>query len=133
MNRILVVDNALITVWAYPDRGIIHHMMKGYCFGAEFREGLTGGVEAMERYRATKWLSDNRANGALPPDDEAWGVGVWFPRALAAGWKHWGIVQPEKVIGQINMARFVSRYGEFGISARMFSDPDEALRWLDDA
>lgn len=133
MSRVRVVDNALITVWAYPDRRIIHHVMKAYCFGADFREGLTRGVEAMELYRATKWLSDDRANGALPPEDEAWGLEVWFPRARAAGWRHWAVVQPGKIIGQINMERFVKLYAEQGIEARMFSDPDEALRWLEEA
>jgi hypothetical protein len=131
MNRVSIVDNALISVWAYPERRIIHHMMKAYCFGADLREGLLRGVEAMERYRATKWLSDDRANGALLPDDEVWGVEVWFPRARAAGWEHWAIVQPGKVIGQINMERFVKRYAELGVNARMFSDPDEAFAWLD--
>jgi hypothetical protein len=132
MNRSLLVDNDLISVWVYPERKLIHHHMKAYCFGHEFREALTRGVEAMEQYRATKWLSDDRANGALPPDDEAWASTVWSRRARAAGWRRWSIVQPAKLIGQINMARFVKLYTELGVDARMFSDPDEALRWLDE-
>jgi hypothetical protein len=131
MNRITIVENSLIAVWAYPERKMIHHMMKDYCFGPDFREGLTRGLEAMELHKATKWLSDDRANGALPPDDSEWGIRVWFPRARAAGWQHWAVVQPAKVIGQINMERFVKDSGARGVNARMFADPDQAMRWLD--
>ncbi|HWO17501.1 MAG TPA: hypothetical protein VNO30_01955 [Kofleriaceae bacterium] len=131
MNRIPVVDNSLISVWVYPEQRLIHHQMKRFCFGNDFREALTRGVEAMQQYGATKWLSDDRANSALPPDDGQWGTEVWFPRAKAAGWKHWAIVQPRKILGQTNMDRFARQFGDQGINARMFTDPDEALRWLE--
>jgi hypothetical protein len=42
-------------------------------------------------------------------------------------------VQPAKIIGQVNMARFVKLYADLGINARMFGDPDEAMKWLDEA
>jgi hypothetical protein len=133
MDKILLVDNSLITVWAYPGKGVIHHQMKVYCHGAEFRDGLSRGVEAMEQYRATKWLSDDRASGALPPEDDAWGVTVWFPRAKAAGWRRWAIVKPAKIIGQVYLDRISRMYAEHGVEARMLADPDEAMRWLAEA
>lgn len=43
------------------------------------------------------------------------------------------MVQPEKIIGQINMGRFVKKYAQLGINARVFTDPDEAFKWLDTA
>jgi hypothetical protein len=112
---------------------MIHHRMKAYCHGAAFREALTKGLEAMERYRATKWLSDDRANGALLNEDSEWAIKVWSPRAMAAGWKHWAVVQPAQVIGQINLRKFIKGYADIGINARMFSDPDEAMKWLDES
>lgn len=132
MNRILVADNDLITVWVYPDRKMMHHHMKTYCHGEPLREAMMKGVEALEHYRATKWLADDRANGALVPEDVEWANKVWFPRTKAGGWKHWSIVQPQKIIGQVNMARFVKLYAELGINARMFDDPVEAEQWLDE-
>jgi hypothetical protein len=39
-------------------------------------------------------------------------------------------VQPEKVIGQMNMKNLIEQYAKQGITAKMFSDPDEALEWL---
>ncbi|HEU4731438.1 MAG TPA: hypothetical protein VFT22_26270 [Kofleriaceae bacterium] len=130
-DKISIVENELISVWLYPQRKMIHHRMKTFCHGDRFRDALTKGAEAMEHYKATKWLSDDRGNGAVLAEDGAWGETHWFPRVKAAGWKHWAVVQPAKIIGQMNMARFIKQYAELGINARMFSDPDQAFRWLD--
>jgi hypothetical protein len=132
MKKILVFDKPTTAVWVYPERKIVQHFMKTYCYGAEFREALTRGLEALELHKATKWLTDNRAGGSIPREDEAWARTVWMARALAAGWRHWSIVEPEKVIGQIGMKRVLKALQESGINARMFSDPDEAMRWLDE-
>ena len=86
----------------------------------------------MERRGASKWLSDDRANNALPPADEEWAREVWFPRTRAAGWRHWAIVQPLKVLGQMNVRRFAEAYAAQGITARIFSDPNAAMAWLCD-
>jgi hypothetical protein len=42
-------------------------------------------------------------------------------------------VAPEKVIGQINMARLSQKYIELGINTRMFGDPGEAMAWIVEA
>jgi hypothetical protein len=131
MNKSLVVDNAMMTVWVYPARGMIHHVMKSYCYGRDFREGLTKGTEAMRLHKVTKWLSDDRASGPLPKDDEKWAYEDWFPQTVAAGWKHWAILQPAKVIAKIKYARATSSWADLGINARVFTDPDEAMKWLD--
>lgn len=130
-NKISIVDNDMIAVWVYPARRTIHHQMKAYCYGDRFYQALMKGAEALEQYHATKWLSDNRVTGALPAEDAEWTAKNWFPKVKAAGWRHWAVVQPEKVIGQLNMSRFIKKYSELGINARMFSDIDEAFRWLD--
>ena len=131
MNKLSVVDNRLITIWVYPERKMIHHQMKMYCHGDEFRDALMKGAEAMELYQATKWLSDDRVNGAITPEDQAWSSKHWIPRVKAAGWSYWAVVQPARLIGQSSIARFVEVCASFGVTARMFADPDEALRWLD--
>ena len=133
MQPLTLLETEVISMWIYPERKMVHHVMKAYCFGAELRGALMTGAEAMERHGATKWLSDDRANSAVPPDDEEWAMQVWLPRVRAAGWRHWAAVQPDKIIGQINLARWVRSMSELGINARMFADPDEAMRWLDAA
>jgi hypothetical protein len=133
MDKILVADNSLISVWAYPERKLIHSRQKMYSHGDDFRDALNKGTDAMELYKATKWLSDTSVHGGLPPEDEAWVTQTWFPRTKAAGWRHWAVVKPTKIIGQLNLSRFIKTFADLGINACMFSDPVEAMKWLDDA
>jgi hypothetical protein len=91
---------------------------------------LERGTELLEERRALKWLSDDRGNGPVKPEDSEWCRTVWFPRALAAGWKHWAVAMPEGVLGQMNMRRWIETYAEAGINAHPFDDPDAALAWL---
>lgn len=131
MNRILILDTSQITVWAYPRLRIVHHQMKTHCHGAEFREALLGVIDAMERYRAPKYLSDNRAGAAVIAADSEWAGKVWFPRAQVVGWSHWAVVQPANLIGQLSLNRHATQTATNpGIDARVFSDPDEAMKWL---
>lgn len=130
MNKIQIADNPQISVWFYPEQAIIYSCMKGFCYGADYRDALMKGVETMKAHKAVKWLSDNRLGGAVARDEEEWGEKVWIPAARAARWKHWGVVLPERVIGQISLKRLLKQYDNLGINVRFFSDPDEAMKWL---
>jgi hypothetical protein len=130
MAAVVILDNEDATLWYHAGGKTIHHYVKRFIHGEPLRTVLEQGAVAMAKYRAIRWLSDDRNNGALTPEDEKWGREVWFPTALKAGWKHWAIVQPAKVVGQLNMKRFKETYAQAGINAQMFSDPDEAMTWL---
>jgi hypothetical protein len=125
-----ILDNDFATIWCYPKKGIIHHQLHKYFFGETFREILMTGLEAFENNACTKWLSDDRNFGAIFPDDKKWGDAVWRPRVLAAGWKFWAMVLPEKVTGQMNIKKMVAEYKELGLVTRVLSDPKEAMNWL---
>jgi hypothetical protein len=60
-----------------------------------------------------------------------WGITNWFPRVFNSGWKYWAIVMPDKVVGQMNMKRFIDNYAQQGLAIQIFDDPDEALKWLE--
>ena len=105
--------------------------MNAYVFGDAYRNALTTICDAMKSYQLTTWLADLQAQSAVPPDDLEWTSRHWRPRMMAAGWKHWAIVQPTKIIGQVRMERVAKLFGEQGLDVRTFADPDEALRWID--
>ena len=132
MNQILIFDGPLMSVWVYPAQRMIHHIQKGYNHGAPFREALDKATDALQLYRATKWLSDDRATGPVPKEDEDWAQHTWFPRTKAAGWKHWAIIPPLKVIGHIKIERLGKQYSELGINTRLFTSPGEAMKWLEE-
>ena len=93
---------------------------------------MTRGVELFERHGASKWLSDDRGNGALHPDDGKWAMEVWSNRTVAAGWKYWAIVMPDAALGRANMRRFIREYADRGVDVKIFENPQEALEWLKD-
>ncbi len=126
----VVFESPSVVMWYHPDSKIVHHQIKKFAFGKEFRDFLLAGTAAMGKYKATKWLSDDRSNTALAKEDLDWAQTNWFPQTVAAGWKHWAIVQPEKTLGKMAMDRLVKDYLMAGINAKFFSDPEEAMKWL---
>jgi hypothetical protein len=131
MPAIVVLDNEYASVGVIHEKRIVRHQFKKFIQGKDLREALTTGVELMKKHRCTKWYSDDRKNGPLSTADSEWCKTVWFPTALKAGWKTWAIVLPEMVIGQMNMQRFVDEYQKQGVETRVFSNPQQAMSWLE--
>ncbi len=129
-ERQVVLHNDHITLWYYPALKIVHHQMVQAPTSSEFRELLTKGAETLERFRAIKWMSDDRGNTLLRPDDEAWAQAEWLPRVLNAGFKFWAIVLPEAAIGKLNMQRLAAFHATHGILSRIESMPAPAFTWL---
>lgn len=126
-----VLNNDYATVYVYSDKKIVHHEIHKFIFGDKFQEMMLAGIDAFEKHRCTKWLSDDRKNSALRKVDTDWGAEVWEPRILKAGWKHWALVLPEKVIGQMNMKGLIERYSGLGVNVKAFTDPQEGMDWLE--
>jgi hypothetical protein len=126
----VVLENESVTMQYHEESGILEHRFHKHVWGPTFREALNKGLEALQQHGGTKWLSDDRANAAVPQDDTDWALNDWFPRAQKTGWKYWAIVLPDHVIGQMNMKRFISTYSAKGVSVRVFDNPVPALAWL---
>jgi hypothetical protein len=131
MSPVSLFESDHATMWYHPDKKIVHHQIHKFIFGEEFQKLLLTGTDAIKKNRAQKWLSDDRSNSVLRKEDIEWGMVNWFPQTVQAGWKYWAIVQPEKMIAQINMEKLAQDYAKAGIVAKFFSDPDEAMRWLE--
>ena len=131
MPKQTIFDDDFVTVWYIPEKKMVYHQIHKFVFGKEFRDFLLAGTEAMKKNKGTKWLSDDRANTVMSQEDMSWGQTVWFPQTVAAGWKYWAIVQPAKVLAQMAMEDLVKAYSAAGITAKFFTDPDEAMKWLE--
>lgn len=127
---ITVLDDEYATLLYHARYRLVHHTFHQPIVGSAFRDVLTKGVEFFEQRGACKWLSDDRRNAALHPDDGKWAMEVWSKRAVAAGWKYWAIVMPDAALGRANMRRFIREYGDRGVEVRIFEDPTAALDWL---
>jgi hypothetical protein len=128
---LVLIDTEGVRLVYYPATKIVHHEFHRFVRGAELREALETGLEAFIKYGASKWLSDDRMNGPVTPEDAAFGRDSWTPRVMAAGWRFWAVVMPEKVLGQMNMRRWIAAFREKGLVADAFANPDIAMRWLE--
>jgi hypothetical protein len=133
MNVEIIYESPFASLWFHPDYKIIHHSTHkdyGKWEATEFREMMMLGTRIMAERGATKWLSDDTYTLALSKEEYQWGVEYWFPETIKAGWKHWAIVQPNKIIAQLNMEKVVKEYKEQGINAKFFTEVDVAFNWL---
>lgn len=129
VNQIL--DNEFATLWYNTEKKIVHHQIKKWIAGDNLKALFNKGYDLVKSDKAQKWLSDDRNNSVLSPEDEKWAREDWFVRMINAGWKYWAVVLPAKTVGQMNMKRFSDDYSKAGITAKLFSDPDEAMKWLE--
>ena len=132
MEKETLVDNAFITMWYYPEKKIVHHTIHQYIYGETLRSALMVGVNTLERHQASKWLSDDRSFAAVSKEDTEWGTEVWTPRAMAAGWRHWAIVLPKSVIGQMSHRKMIAEYFSIGLNVEVFDDAEKGMAWLEE-
>jgi hypothetical protein len=130
MDKELILENQYITVWYHKDTKIVHHQFHTFTHGEELQKGLNTGLEVMKKYKTTKWLSDDSKNPVMSQEDIQWTAKDWRPRVIKAGWKYWALVMPEKTAGQMVMGKIIKEYADTGVTVQIFSDPDEAIKWL---
>lgn len=130
MSEETIIKTEYATLMYYPEQKIVHHTFHKPISGQEFRNVLDTGAKILEENQASKWLSDDRGNSALPDVDTVWSKTNWFPRAVKAGWKFWALVVPLDFMGKVNMSEFVESYFEQGLRIAVFTEPDEAMKWL---
>jgi hypothetical protein len=126
-----LVNNEHATLKHYSNTGIIHHTFHQPVSGEQFRNVLDTGYEVIKAGKATKWLSDDRNNMGLSPEDSEWGHNDWFPRMVAAGWKYWAMVVPVDTMARMNLTQFIDSFSAQGIRVHVFTDPKDALIWLE--
>ncbi len=129
-ERQLILENEHVGLWYYPELKIVHHQMFLPPTSEEFRELLNTGAKTLERFRAIKWLSDDRGNTLLKPHDEEWAEVEWLPRVLGVGFKFWAIVLPMPAIGKLNMQRIANHHARSGVVSRVETMPHAAFEWL---
>ncbi|NUQ79088.1 MAG: hypothetical protein HUU21_36665, partial [Polyangiaceae bacterium] len=125
------LDGDRTALFYYPAKKIIHSEIRAFILGDEFRGLLEKGFDAVVKFGAHKWLSDDRGYYSLSEEDGHWADTDWSPRMIAAGWKSWAVVMPTKVIGQMHLRRWIKKYADRGVTVHPFSTPDEAYAWLD--
>ncbi len=131
MSPLIIVDNEYITVQYLSDKKVIYHTIHMPVDGQPLKDALNAATDALAKYRACKWLSDDRKNGPLSEEFRAWGLKEWSPRAAAAGWKYWAMVVPTELAAAGSLVPAIEAYYELGLRVMVFTDVEEATQWLD--
>lgn len=132
MEGITLVDNEYISVQYLSDKRIIYHTVHKPVSGQMFRDALLVGTAALIKYKASKWLSDDRKNGQVSREDAEWGVAVWNAQTIAAGWKYWAVVVPPAVADAGSLMPIIEALYELGLTMMVFTDLESAIAWLDE-
>lgn len=130
MATMKIIDNENMSLWFHEDKKIVHHKIKKVLTTELFKELLSTGADYLEKYKAKKWLSDDRDNVVIFPEANEWGDKVWAPRVIKSGFAYWAVVAPDKAVGKLQMKRFINEYRERGVTVELFEDVDEAIAWL---
>ena len=130
MQRQTIIETPFASLWYYPAERIVHHQIHKFIYGAAFRELLMKGAEVLKANGATKWVSDDRNNGALSSEDKAWADTSWQPQVIRSGWKTWAIVLPETIVGQMSIRRIIRENELLSLEVQVFTSPEEALAWI---
>jgi hypothetical protein len=131
MSKVVVHNGPSVTVWFHPESNIVHSQVHKFVTGKPFQDFLRAGYDALAKHKSKKWLSDDRSNSVLRQEDVEWGNQNWLPKCVAAGWKYWAIVQPEKILAHAPMERLVADFKQLGITSKFFSDSTAAMAWLE--
>ena len=125
-----IIDDEFVTLWYHPDEKVIHHKIHKFLVSGVFERLLGTGAELMEKHGAVKWLSDDRNNVVVAPEDREWSDKVWAPRVMKAGFKYWAIVVPSQAVAELQMKALRAKRQKQGLAVEMFETVEAAMAWL---
>jgi hypothetical protein len=118
----LILETPYVKLVFHQADRIVHHELLQRSGGEELQRALITGLSVLQKFKAERWLSDDRQNPVLAEADEQWLQEVWFPAAERSGCRSCAIVSLHKeqkrppVQGRMTVATF--------------TDPVLAFRWL---
>ena len=125
-----IIDDEFVTLWYHPDQKVIHHKIHKFLVPGVFERLLSTGAELMEKRGAVKWLSDDRNNVVVAPEDREWSDKTWAPRVMKAGFKYWAIVVPSQAVAELQMRALRAKRQKQGLAVEMFETVEAAMAWL---
>jgi hypothetical protein len=131
MSEVIIVDNEFITVKYLDDKRIIYHTIHKPIPDQQLKDAVNAGTDALRKYGACKWLSDDRKNGPVSPEIAEWGHKDWNPRTIAAGWKYWANVVPEELASAGALTPVIEDLFNLGLRMMVFTNLEAAFQWLD--
>lgn len=130
MDYQVILDNDDALVCYYPSGGYLHHTIKQPVKGPRLTVITDAALNFLVENHVTKWLSDDRLNHELAPEDIERGAQFFGPTAAHAGWKYWALVVPHSIDGRASLLALACILNELGVKLRVFVEVEPAREWL---
>lgn len=127
---ITLIDDEFVSLWYHVDAKVVHHKIKTFLTPGVFERLLSTGADVLEKHGVKKWLSDDRNNVVIAPEDMKWADAVWHPRVQMAGFRYWAIVVPSMAVGALQLKSVLQKRRKQGLIVELFETVDEAMAWL---
>jgi hypothetical protein len=124
-------DNPVCTVVLDAEVPCLIVLWKRYATSGQLRHVLERLIELLQEHHVSKILADDTALPLIHPEDQAWIVQNWMPRAVAAGLRVAANKNPSTYLGRLAVENVITRQRLFTI--RSFEDLGDARQWLKDA
>ncbi|WBA41867.1 hypothetical protein [Hymenobacter canadensis] len=103
----------------------------GFANGAPLRAAHEALLQLQQQYGTAKSLSDLRLMRVIPRADQQWIQEVFFPQALAAGYRAVAIITSEDVFNQTSVKNILLHVGQNDtFQAEYFQEEATARAWL---
>lgn len=103
----------------------------GFATGVPLREAHEALLRLQLQFGTAKSLSDLRSMRVIPRADQQWIQDVFFPKALAAGYRTVAIIASNNIFNQTSVKNILLHIGrEDSFRAEYFQDEAAARIWL---
>lgn len=129
MSTILFEDNNLTIIY-YEDRDYLFLKWNGLIGGDTFRSLAGKILDAIDKTKTQRVLSDNTHWKVIAPNDHGWAANNWFPQAEAKGVKMLATVLSKDYFNRAAEKAIENLAEVENMEIKNFHSADEAFVWL---
>jgi hypothetical protein len=108
----------------------VHAEWRAFANSAEFRAGLSKGIQAIRDHRAVAYISDSRKVKVIVDEDQRWIKETWLPLATNAGLKRIGFVIANTGLGRLCVQDVADLCADYGLHSRTFPTMEAARKFV---
>ena len=129
--RTIYFENNVGRIWEEPDAYLRLEYRPGPREELQFRALLNHLAQALSRRGWDSILVDQQAMTPFSPEEQAWMVSHWLPRAVREnGYRYGAVVVAHNVFARLAMTQLILGSKDLPHTYRTFENDVEAAAWL---
>ncbi|MDF9796602.1 hypothetical protein OKW21_001865 [Catalinimonas alkaloidigena] len=98
----------------------------------KYREIFAKGVEALEKYQISNWLSDTTDQGLVSPEDRKWLESHMIPTAVQKGLRNIAVLVSKDVFKKYYVDSVRKHVEKSHLCMQYFDKREDAIQWLNE-